>query len=111
MPRTVLDVCLYQRVCRDWLEFCSCEQEHKETFSSTVYGECGYNKVGKEAVARSEAGKEEEEEEESCPDPVESLENGYSDSLEGNFPRSESGYRHGNTLRDSYRDLYTKLGK
>ena len=75
-----------------------------------MYGECGYNKVGKEAVALSEAGKEEENEE-SLPDPVESLENGYSDSLTGNFPRSENGYRHGNKLRDSYRDLYTKLGK
>ena len=103
-------MCLYQRVCRDWLEFCSCEQQHKETFSSPVYGECGYNKVGKEAVALSEAGKQEEKEE-SLPDPVESLENGYSDSLTGNFPRSENGYRHGNKLRDSYRDLYTKLGK
>ena len=99
---------LYQKVCRDWLEFCSCDQQHKETFSATLYGECGYNKVGKEAVALSEAGKEEEEEG-SCPDPVESLENGYSDSLTGNFPRSENGYRHGDRLRDSYRDLYRRL--
>ena len=109
MPGTVLD--LYQRVSKDWLEFCACEQEHKESFSSPVYGECGYNKVGKEAVALSEAGKEVEKEEGGYPDPVESLENGYSDSLTGKFPRSENGYRHGDKLRDSYRDLYTQLGK
>ena len=76
---------------------CVCTREYAGT---------GWSSVGKEAVARSEAGKEEEEEEqESSPDPVESLENGYSDSLTGNFPRSESGYRHGNTLRDSLRDF------
>ena len=102
-------MCLYQKVCRDWLEFCYCDQEHKDTFSSPVYGECGYNKVGKEAVALSEEGKKEEEEELSSPDPVESLENGYSESLTGNFPRSENGYRHGDRLRDSYRELYLRL--
>ena len=72
---------LYHRVCRDWLEFCECEQEHKERFSSGQYGECGYNRVGKEAVSLSEEKGEEE------PDPVESLENGYSQSLTGRFPR------------------------
>ena len=50
-----------------------------------------------------------EQGEQGVADPVESLENGYSSSLTGSFPRSETGYRHGDKLRDSYRELYTRL--
>ena len=67
-----------------------------------MYGECGYNKVGKEAVALSE----DDHNDEASPDPVESLENGYSSSFDGMFPRSANGYIHGDILRDAYSKLY-----
>ena len=62
-----------------------------------MYGACGYNRVGAEAVSLSEAGAED-----AAPDPVESLENGYSAACGGRFPRAENGYRHGDTLRTEY---------
>ena len=95
---------LYQEVHNHWLQFCQCEESHKDKFSSKSYGECGYNKVGKEAVALSEDNTDEAQ-----PDPVESLENGYSDTFDGKFPRADSGYKYGNTLRDAYAELYHQL--
>ena len=87
----------YEAVSRAWLQFCACEAAHKERFSAPVYGACGYNRVGAEAVSLSEAGAED-----AAPDPVESLENGYSAACGGRFPRAENGYRHGDTLRTEY---------
>ena len=95
---------LYSGVCQEWLRFCSCDQEHKDKFSSPAYGGCGYNKVGKEAVALSEG-----DSSEAGPDPVESLENGYSPECEGAFPRTETGYCHGDRLREVFRELYRSL--
>ena len=96
---------LYHDVCQEWLKFCSCDQEHKDKFSSPAYGGCGYNKVGREAVSLSE----EEADAEARPDPVESLENGYSPECEGAFPRTETGYCHGDRLSDVFRELYSSL--
>ena len=93
-----------RRVSEEWLQFCSCDQEHKDRFSSPQYGQCGYNGVGKEAVAMSEGVQ-------SSPDPVESLENGYSALFDGSFPRADNGYQYGDSLRDAYSDLYHEMDK
>ena len=47
----------------------------------------------------------------SAPDPVESLENGYSSEFVGHFPRAENCYKHGDTLRDAYTELYHQMDK
>ena len=94
---------VYQEVCREWLLFCSCDQEHKDKFSSPAYGGCGYNKVGREAVSLSEDAVEAD------PDPVKSLEAGYSPECGGAFPRAETGYCHGDGLREVFRELYRSL--
>ena len=102
---------LYQKAAEEWKLFCSLDTKEKEKFSSTVYGACGYNRVGKEAVALSE-----ENENTSCgnsilADPVESLENGYSDAFDGAFPRNANGYVRGDTLRNACLELYKALDK
>ena len=95
---------LYKELCQEWLRFCSCDQGHKDKFSSPAYGGCGYNKVGREAVSLSE-----EDAGEARPDPVESLENGYSPQCKGAFPRIETGYCHGDSLRKVFMELYRRL--
>ena len=100
----------YDRAATEWEYFCSMERKEKEKFSSTVYGASGYNSVGKEAVALSE-GDENSSSGSVLADPVESLENGYSDAFDDAFPRSANGYVRGDALRDACLDLYKALDK
>ena len=44
---------LYSKVVEEWKLFCSMPHNEKMKFSSPLYGRCGYNCVGKEAVALS----------------------------------------------------------
>ena len=60
--------------------------------------------IPQEAVALSES-----ENMKSDPDPVESLENGYKSTFDGNFPRSANGYKHGDELLDCYSKLFHEL--
>ena len=101
---------LYQRAAQEWEHFCAMEREEKEKFSSKVYGACGYNCVGKEAVSLSE-NNENFSFDSILADPVESLENGYSDAFDGAFPQQASGYVRGDALRDACVDLYAALDK
>ena len=97
----------FRTLCQEWLRFCACNQDHKNQFSSSEYGEEGYNRVGKEAVALSE-----DDTDDSDPDPVESLENGYNScNFDGCFPRAENNYKHGDSLRDAYSDLFHQMKK
>jgi len=61
---------LYEHVAAKWKHFCQHDDAEKRKYSALWYGSSGYNKVGAEAVARSEGGDGE-------PDPVESLESGH----------------------------------
>ena len=47
---------LYHNVCKKWLEFCQCDQSHKNVFSARIYGECGYNCVGKVSLQGAQVG-------------------------------------------------------
>merc|ERR1711936_1547965 len=100
---------LYQKAEEEWQLFCSLEAKEKEKFASEVYCACGYNCVGKEAVALSEDG--EHTSAATLPDPVESLENGYSDEFGGAFPQSANGYVRGDALRDACLALYKNIDK
>ena len=71
---------LYHMAADEWSHFCAMQAEEKEKFSTSVYGASGYNSVGREAVALSEADVEEGSDV-VLADPVESLENGYSDGF------------------------------
>jgi len=93
---------LYDIVQSEWKNFCRMDQAEKEKFSAPSYGCTGYNKVGAEAVARSEGGL-------GAADPVESLESGYESQFEGPFPRAANGYQGGDKLRDACHSLYQAL--
>ena len=95
---------LYHRVCRQWLHFCSLQPQHKERFSASAYGKSGYNCVGKESVALSETSTMS-----ATPDPVESLENGYDEKFEGNFPQQSNGYVNGDSFKNDCKTLYQAL--
>lgn len=101
---------LYHRAAAEWNHFCAMQAEEKEKFSSSVYGASGYNSVGREAVALSEADGEVGSDF-VLADPVESLENGYSDGFGDAFPQSENGYIRGDALRDACKSLYDALDK
>ena len=101
---------LYHKAAHEWEHFCAMDQGEKEKFSSAVYGACGYNSVGKEAVALSEHTSDECNDP-TLADPVESLENGYSSAFDGAFPRSENGYVRGDALRNGCVRLYEALDK
>ena len=87
---------LYHRVCRQWLQFCSLQPQHKEKFSTKIHGEGGYSGLGKQAVAASLSSGESQV---LLSDPVESLGNGFDDKFLGRFPREENGYIGGDSLR------------
>jgi len=93
---------LYDCAQSEWATFCSLDQTEKEKYSAPSYGCTGYNKVGAEAVARSEGGS-------GAADPVESLESGYEGQFEGPFPRAANGYQGGDKLRDACHNLYQAL--
>jgi len=97
-------------VADEWEHFCGMDLGDKEKFSSAVYGTSGYNSIGKEAVALSEnvdiGGNDS-----TMADPVESLENGYSRSFDGAFPRTENGYFRGDALRNTCVCLLEALDK
>jgi len=101
---------LYHKAADEWDHFCGMDQEEKEKFSSAVYGACGYNSVGKEAVALSE-NVNTRGNDPTLADPVESLENGYSSAFYGAFPRSDNGYFRGDALRNTCVGLYKALDK
>ena len=65
---------LLERVAVEWSKFCALPSEEKLRHAATTYGDSGYNGEGREAVGRSEGGQAE-------PDPVESLEKGYTDEV------------------------------
>eukprot|EP00658_Telonema_sp_P-2_P009486 TRINITY_DN13547_c0_g2_i1.p1 TRINITY_DN13547_c0_g2~~TRINITY_DN13547_c0_g2_i1.p1 ORF type:complete len:400 (-),score=64.17 TRINITY_DN13547_c0_g2_i1:106-1305(-) len=96
---------LYRAVAEEWRLFCAMPAEEKHKFSSARYGECGWNRIGKETVGLSDGGAVGGVD----PDPVESLENGYSAAFGGNFPRAENGYARGDRLRDACVALYQAL--
>jgi len=93
---------LYDCAQSEWATFCRLDQAEKEKYSAPSYGCTGYNKVGAEAVARSEGGM-------GSADPVESLESGYENQFEGPFPRAANGYKGGDKLRDACHNLYQAL--
>jgi len=101
---------LYHEVAAEWEQFCAMGQEEKEKFSSAVYGACGYNSVGKEAVALSE-NSDDNSDYSSLADPVESLENGYSAAFDGAFPQNGNGYIRGDNLKNACVNLYKALDK
>jgi len=93
---------LYEHVAAKWRHFCQQDDAEKRKYSALWYGSSGYNRVGAEAVARSEGGDGE-------PDPVESLESGYEDQFGGPFPRAATGYPGGDSLMDPCLQLYCQL--
>jgi len=93
---------IYREVDTEWRHFCRMDQQEKDRYSSAHYGASGYNCIGKEAVARSDG-------EEGDPDPVESLECGYTDQFLGPFPRCSTLYPRGDSLYDCCQSLYTSL--
>lgn len=100
----------------EWSKFCALPAEEKLKHTATTCGESGYNGEGREAVGRSDGGGDAE------PDPVETLEKGYKNEVQSNlcffkfppqfggaFPRVQTQYRHGDSLRDACLALQTAL--